>query len=105
MTIEFYLITLAVIVFGGLFAGLALAFRETEAERAAASAAEKTTQPAPGLYEWRARNEALTQEIMVRQLEHYLRREAMVAEQFLIDPSPKTLRAGERQHLGSYASH
>lgn len=101
MTIEFFLIALGVVLFGGLFAGLALACRELETEQANVTAHEKGAQPSANLFETRVRDEALAQELMLRQLEHYLRREAMLAEQFINNPSPQTLRAGDRPHLGS----
>lgn len=101
MTIEFLLIALGVVLFGGLFACLVMNMREAEAEQTKASAKEKTTRPAAGLYEPRPRDEALAQELMLRQLEHYVRREALIAEQFIDNPSPQTLHAGEHQHLGS----
>jgi hypothetical protein len=103
MTIEFVLIALAVVLFGVMVAGLGLAYAETEAERIKAAAAERkrTTRPAPSVYQWGAHDDAVAQELMLRQLEHYLRREAMMAEQFINNPSPQTLRVGEHQHLGT----
>jgi hypothetical protein len=102
MTIELVLIALAVVLFGAMVAGLALAYAETEAERIKAAAAEKkTARPAPSVYQWGAHDDAVAQELMLRQLEHYLRREAMMAEQFINNPSPQTLRVGEHQHLGT----
>jgi hypothetical protein len=98
---DFFLIAVAVMLFGGMFAGLALAYRDVEAQREKASAAKKVIQPAPTLYQWRARDEVLAQELMFRQLEHYLRRETMMAEQFIANPTPQTLRAGSQQHLGT----
>lgn len=100
MTVEFFLTAIAVILFGGMFAGLAVAYRDVEAERSKASAAKETIRPVPTLYQWRARDEALAQELMFRELEHYLRRETMMAEQFIDNPTPQTLRAGEHQRLG-----
>lgn len=101
MTIEFFLIAIGVVLFGGLFAGLAMACQEIESQQASDSAAEKAPRPTASLSESRVRDEALAQELMLRQLEHYLRREAMLAEQFINNPSPQTLRAGDRHHLGS----
>jgi hypothetical protein len=101
MTLEFFLIVMGVALFGGLFAGLALAYRDVDDKRTKASAANKVIQPAPALYQWRARDEALAQELMFRQLEHYLRRETMMAERFIANPTPQTLRAGDQQHLGT----
>jgi len=37
---------------------------------------------------------ALSDELLLRQIEHHLRREALIAEQFIQNPSPETLRAG-----------
>lgn len=101
MAIEFFLIALAVVLFGGMVAGLALAYRETEAERADAAAAKEASPRVPGLYAWNPADEAVAQEIMLRQLEHYVRREVMAAEQFIENPTPQTLRAGGRQPLGT----
>lgn len=101
MAFEFLLIVLAVVLFGGMFLGLAMAYRDTEAERASTAVAKETEHAAPGLYDWRAADAVLAQEVMLRQLEHYLRREAMMAEQFINNPSPQTLRAGGRQQIGT----
>jgi hypothetical protein len=38
---------------------------------------------------------------MLRQIEHHLRREALLAEQFISNPTPQTLRAGEHLRLGA----
>lgn len=100
MAIEFFLIAIAVVLSGGLVAGLALAYREIEARRAAEASTRETTRPAPGLYTSNPADEAVAQELMVRQLEHYLRREAMAAQQFVDNPTPQTLRAGAQQPLG-----
>ena len=101
MTLEFFLIVLPVVLVGAMLAGLALTYRETEVKRAKDAVATLEARPAPSLYQWRARDEALAQELMLRQLEHYLRRESMMAEQFINNPSPQTLRVGEHQHLGT----
>ena len=101
MTLEFFLVVMGVVLFGGLFAGLALAYRDVEEQRTQASRVKKEIQPSPTLYQWRARDEALAQELMFRQLEHYLRRETMMAERFIANPTPQTLRAGDQHHLGT----
>lgn len=101
MAIEFFLIALAIVLFGGLMAGLALSYRDIEAERADERIAKEAAPRVAGLYAASPTDEALAQELMLRQLEHYVRREVMAAEQFIDNPTPQTLRAGARQHLGN----
>lgn len=102
MGLEFLLIVLGVVLFGGMFAGLALAYREIEADRAGTAAANEAKDAASGFYDWRAADQAVAQELMLRELEHYLRRESMVAEQFINDPSLHTLRVrGGRKQIGA----
>lgn len=101
MAIEFFLIALAVVLFGGMLAGLAFAYRDIEIGRADERMAQEAVPRVPGLYAASPADEALAQELMLRQLEHYVRREVMAAEQFINDPTPQTLRAGARQHLGN----
>lgn len=100
MAIEIFLIAVAVVLFGGMFLGLFLSFREVEAERAGKSRQIERRQ-APALYGWEARNAAIAEELMLRQIEHHLRREALLAEQFVMNPNPHTLRAGENVRLGA----
>ena len=100
MPIEFLLIALAVVLFGGTFLGLFLSYSETEAERSRRRPVAADVVRAPGFFGWRARDAALAEELALRQIEHHLRREAMLAEQFINNPSPQTLRAGgDDQHL------
>ena len=101
MAIEFFLIALAVVLFGGMFLGLALAYREGEAQRAAASAAAEHAAASTGLYRWSVADAALAEELMLRQIEHHLRRESLIAEQFTDNPTPQMLRAAEHQRLGT----
>jgi hypothetical protein len=98
MAIEIFLIAVGVVLFGGLFVGLFLSYTEAETERASSG---KPAERQPALYGWEARNAALAEELMLRQIEHHLRREAMLAEQFVMDPNPHTLRAGEHVRLGA----
>lgn len=99
MGIEIFLIAVAIILFGGLFAGLFISYREIEETRSRTSVARER-RDAPALYGWEARNAQIAEELMLREIEHYLRREAMLAEQFVMDPTPHTLRAGENLRLG-----
>jgi hypothetical protein len=96
---EILLIALGVILFGGMFLGLLLSYRDIEASRTKAAAAREGRKPA--FYGWSARDGALTEELMLRQIEHHLRREAFLAEQFIRNPNPETLRAGEHSRLGA----
>lgn len=98
MAIEIFLIVLAVVLFGGMFLGLFLSYREVEAERNK-PAPPKVVQ-VPEFYGWRERDVAVAEELMLRQIEHHLRREALIAEQFIKNPSSQTLRAGEPPRLG-----
>lgn len=97
---EIFLIALAVILFGGTFLGLFLSYRDIEADRTRI-AAERGTTRKPAFYGWRDHEGAFTEELMLRQIEHHLRREALLAEQFVLNPNPKTLRAGEQSRLGA----
>ncbi len=101
MAIEFFMIALAVVLFGGMMAGLAFAYRDIEAQRVDERIAKEAMPHAAGLYAVSPSDEAVAQELMLRQLEHYVRREVMAAEQFIDNPTPQTLRAGARQHLGT----
>lgn len=95
---EILLIALGVVLFGGMFVGLLLSYRDIEAERTKAAAARTTRKPS--FYGWGDQDAALTEELMLRQIEHHLRREALLAEQFIRNPNPQTLRAGEHSRLG-----
>jgi hypothetical protein len=101
MTIEIFAIVVAVVLFGGMLLALVVSYREIEAERTRASI-EAERPPAPALFGWKARSAALAEEMMLRQIEHHLRREAMLAEQFVMNPNPRTLRAGEDLRLGAH---
>ncbi len=94
MAIEYLLMALAVVLFGGTFLGLFLSYRETEVERARRRPAVADVVRAPGFFGWRARDAALAEELALRQIEHHLRREAQLAEQFINNPCAQTLRAG-----------
>ncbi len=96
---EILLIALGVVLFGGMFLGLLLSYRDIEAGRTEAAADRSARKPA--FYGWRDRDAALTEELMLRQIEHHLRREAFHAEQFIRNPNPQTLRAGEHSRLGA----
>ena len=97
---EILLIALGVVLFGGMFLGLLLSYRDVEAGRAKASATRTVRRPA-AFYAWGGRDAALTEELTLRQIEHHLRREALHAEQFIRNPSPQTLRAGGHSRLGT----
>ncbi len=94
MAIEILLIALAVVLFGGMFLGLLLSYREAEADRTTCAAAADVVS-ASSFYGGRPHDAAIAEELMLRQIEHHLRREAMIAEQFINNPSPQTLRAGD----------
>lgn len=76
-----------------LFSGLP---KDRTAEKNVPVAPPKVTE-VPGLIGW-APNLALSDELLLRQIEHHLRREVLIAEQFIQNPSPETLRA-ENQTL------
>ena len=97
MAIEILLIVLGAVVFGGMVVGMFLTYRETESERARAAA--ETVRPS-AFFGWTARDAAIAEELMLRQIEHHLRREAQIAEAFILDPNPQTLRAGGDQRIG-----
>jgi len=93
MAIEFLLFTLAGVVFGGMFLGLLLSYRATEADRAKAVMAAGRMDTSAFQF-WHRRDPAPTEDLMLRWIEHHLRQEELLAEQFVMDPSPDTLRAG-----------
>lgn len=94
MTLEFLMYFLAAVLFGGMFLGLFLSYRETEAQRAKAAAATDWTETSK-FYAWGRPDPASPEELILRRIEHHLRQEALLAEQFVMNPSPQTLRAGE----------
>jgi hypothetical protein len=94
-----FLIVTAVVLFCGLFVGLLLSFQEIEEGRHK-PASPRRVQQVPTFYGWSERDAVLAEQMMLRQIEHHLRREALIAEQFINDPSPETLRAGEHSRLG-----
>ncbi|MBI2833026.1 MAG: hypothetical protein HYX76_01195 [Acidobacteria bacterium] len=96
---EILVIAMAVVLFGGMFLALFLSYDEMERERTkAAIAADMLT--ATSFYGWRARYAAVAEELLRRQIEHHVRREALFVERFINDPSPQTLRAGTHLRLG-----
>jgi hypothetical protein len=100
MAIDTFLVLLAVVLFGGMFLGLFLSYRDIEAERSKALApADLKPQR---FYGWSSRDAATVEELMLREIEHHLRREALIAEQFIKDPSAETLRAYEESRLGAH---
>jgi hypothetical protein len=101
MALEFLLIALAVVLFVGMSLGLALAYRDSDTDSRQVPARPQKRVAAPSLYRWSEADAAIAEELMLRQIEHHLRRETMVAEQFIDDPTPRTLRAGNGQPLGT----
>jgi hypothetical protein len=100
MAIEILLIGLAVVLFGGMLLGLSLSFRDTEARRMREAPPSERPLPA-AFYGWTNREAALAEERILRQIEHHLRREALLAEEFVENPTPQKLRADERSRLGA----
>ncbi len=96
---ELLLFALGAVLFGGVFVGLLLSYREIESERTQAAARREVRKPV--FYAWHDPGAAISEELMLRQIEHHLRREAFLAEQFVRNPTPQTLRAGERTRLGA----
>ncbi len=101
MGIKLLLIVLAVTVFGGMFLGLLLSYRQIEAERARTALPPTIVVRAPAFYAWRDRDAALAEELALRQIEHHLRQEVLHAEQFLEAPSGRPLRAGGHSRMGA----
>lgn len=100
MPIELLFIAVGFVLFVGMFLGLLLSYREVEQERTR-KAKRIERRPAPALFGWQAQNRRIAEELMLRQIEHHLRREAMLAEEFVMNPNPRTLRAGEDLRLGA----
>jgi hypothetical protein len=98
MAIEILLIVLVVTVFGGMLLGLFLSYREIEARRTDSASTAATTKGSR-FYGGRERDAVRAQELALRQIEHHLRREELLAEYFIAHPSPQTLRAGRESRL------
>lgn len=99
MAIGFLLILLAVVLLGGMFVGLWLSYRETEGQRTKVSAAADAVMTS-SFYGWSQRDQTPADELMLRQIQHHLRRETLIAQQFTENPSPQALRAGGDVRLG-----
>src|SRR6266536_1377811 len=99
MGLEVFLIATAVILFGGMFFGLLLSYRDAEAGRAQTAWREARRAEPSAFFGSRASDPALVEQLMLRRLEHHLRRELEAAEQFVEDPRPETLRAGCQSRL------
>lgn len=97
MALEIFAIVAVLVLFTGMFLALLFSYREIEEKRAQAPPAQVRS---PALYGWQGHSKAMAEELMLRQIEHHLRREALLAEQFVMDPSQQTLRAGEDLRLG-----
>jgi hypothetical protein len=98
MAIEILLIVLVVTVLGGMLLGLFLSYRETEARRAD-SAPPPARHGDSQFYGAPERETDSSQELAIRRIEHHLRREELLAEHFIANPSPETLRAGRESRL------
>ena len=87
---------IAVLFVGALFGGVFFGglSKERTAEKNVPVAPPKVAE-VPGLIGWPP-DLALSDELLLRQIEHHLRREALIAEQFIQNPSPETLRAGNQ---------
>ena len=94
MGLEVFLISMAVILFGGMFVGLLVSFQEAEKTRAARAARGDRPAEQSGFFGARGSDPALVEQLMLRRLEHHLRTELQAAEQFIDDPTPETLRKG-----------
>ncbi len=99
MAIEVLLIVLGTVLFGGMFLGLFLSYRDTEAERTRKAEAVAGWVETSNFYHWR-RRDAGSDDLMLRQIEHHLREEELLAEQFVRNPNRETLRAGARAAAG-----
>jgi hypothetical protein len=86
----------SLVVFAGtlLLSGLS---SKSEEERTQPAAPPRVAQEAPTFYEWHPPNLPIPDEVLLRQIEHHLRREALIAEHFIQNPSSETLRATEHQ--------
>ncbi len=98
MTLEIFAVVAAMVLFAAMFLGLLFSYQDAEAKRARPR--RQVRAPSPALYGWQQLNTATAEELMLRQIEHHLRREALQAEKFVMDPSQQTLRAGEDLRLG-----
>ena len=98
MALEVFAVVAVLVLFTGMFLALLFSYRDIEDRRARRPAA--VVRPAAPLYGFEARSKEIAEELMLRQIEHHLRRESLLAEQFVMDPSQQTLRAGEDLRLG-----
>lgn len=85
-----------VLIFGGLlFGGMPRVHREDRDQPAASPRAEDV----PAFFVWDPADLPklpASDEVLLRRIEHHLRLEALLAEQFIQNPSSETLRATER---------
>lgn len=98
MALEIFAIVAGLVLFTGMFLALLFSYRDIEEKRAQPRA--QVRPPSPALYGWQGDSKAMAEELMLRQIEHHLRREVLLAEEFVMDPSQQTLRAGEDLQLG-----
>jgi hypothetical protein len=70
---------LAVVLFGGMFLGLFLSYREIESKRTEAAARAEILEP-QDFYGWPTRDTAMSEELARRQIEHQRRRTALIAD-------------------------
>lgn len=93
MAVEILVTALTVFLLGGMFLGLLLSYREN-GEKGSKAAAAVDWVKASNFYFWRTRDAAVADELVLRQLEHHLRQEELLAEQFVKAPSPPDAESG-----------
>jgi len=98
MALEIFAIVAGLVLLTLMFLALLFSYRDIEERRAQPRAQARPSGPA--LYGWQGHSKPMAEELMLRQIEHHLRREALLAEQFVMDPTQQTLRAGEDLRLG-----
>jgi hypothetical protein len=76
-----------------LAAGLPMG-RGVEAPR---PAAPPRRAEAPIFFNWQSPDVPVSDEVILRRIEHHLRREALIAEQFIQNPTSEALHASEEQ--------
>ena len=95
MGIEVILIALGIVLFGGMFLACYFSYHEkitVQAEVSVATVAE--AEKTPAFYVGPTSTEVMPVDMLVRQIEHHLRRELIVANLFVDDPSAQTLWMG-----------
>ncbi len=102
MGIQIMLVVFGVTLFAGLFFALLFSYREREAELARPAATVRVRTPlmvAPSFFAKPEMDTPVHHDLAVREIEHHLRQELMVADLFLKTPSMEALWLGRQPSM------